>query len=368
MTSSLSAPPAEPEANLADFDFVVEKVTANYAGYENKVTDGNRQELAALTSELRAKAELTPYLELLGMLQRWLSFFRDRHLRINVNQATVTEERVADFAKRMGMPITKDEISRIFSRMQAGVTREQPALRRLSPATLLIRIPDFHRQHAALLKSLLETHASELDSTPNLIIDVRRNAGGSDRVYKPLIPLLYTHPIYTIGVELRASADNIALRQAFAASIKDDPDLAAEIEEQNRRMADNISGYVPAHLKPLWVSRRDTVRAFPKHVAILIDGAASSGEQFLLEARQSRKVTLFGQRNSAGMLDFANVNSMDSPSGRFTLWWGTSRSLRLPDDPVDPDGIPPDVRIPDDTKDPVKFAQRWLERRAKLPA
>jgi C-terminal processing protease CtpA/Prc len=101
---------------------------------------------------------------------------------------------------------------------------------------------------------------------------------------------------------------------------------------------------------------------FPKRVAVLVDNAASTGEQFLLEARQSRKVTLFGKENSAGVLDFSNTVDMPTPSGRYRVFWATSRSLRLPGDPVDPDGIAPDIRIPADERDPVAFAQRWLER------
>ncbi len=69
-----------------------------------------------------------------------------------------------------------------------------------------------------------------------------------------------------------------------------------------------------------------------------------------------------GQANSAGVLDFANVVAMPAPSGRYIVQWATSRSLRLPDDPVDPDGIAPDVRIPVDVRDPVGWAQAWLER------
>jgi C-terminal processing protease CtpA/Prc len=95
---------------------------------------------------------------------------------------------------------------------------------------------------------------------------------------------------------------------------------------------------------------------------VLIDGAASSAEQFLLLARQSHKVTLFGKRNSAGVLDFANVVGMPTPSGRYQVYWGTSRSLRVPDDPVDPDGITPDIRIPEKVDDPVAFAKAWLDR------
>jgi C-terminal processing protease CtpA/Prc len=107
----------------------------------------------------------------------------------------------------------------------------------------------------------------------------------------------------------------------------------------------------------MWSARRGLRRGVS-----LIDGAASTGEQFILDARQSRKVTLFGQRNSAGILDFANVVAMASPSGRVHVQWATSRSLRLPDDPVDPDGIAPDVAIDRSVRDPIAFVQAWLER------
>jgi hypothetical protein len=43
---------------------------------------------------------------------------------------------------------------------------------------------------------------------------------------------------------------------------------------------------------------------------------------------------------------------------------GNTRSLRLPHDPVDPDGIAPDVLIPAETDDPVAWAAAWLARNA----
>src|SRR5262249_3392411 len=152
-----------------------------------------------------------------------------------------------------------------------------------------------------------------------------------DYVYAPLLPLLYTQPVYSIGMEMRASKDNIALRHEVADKVrpisKDDAD---ELEAQNRLMAQHLGSYVQPDPLPFSVDRRDSVLPFPKHIAVLIDGAGSTGEQFLLDARQSHKVTLMGQHNSAGVLDFANVVGMTTPSGRFKLQWATSRSLRLP--------------------------------------
>jgi C-terminal processing protease CtpA/Prc len=106
----------------------------------------------------------------------------------------------------------------------------------------------------------------------------------------------------------------------------------------------------------------------PARVAILIDGrCASTTEQFLLEARQSKKVILFGQP-SDGCLDYANVCFLMLPSGKFFLTMPTSRSRRLPKNPVDNIGIAPDVLIPDLTRpqtsgdSAVNFVQDYLKQ------
>lgn len=237
------------------------------------------------------------------------------------------------------------------------------SLEAYSPTTLLLRIPDFRDNRAQAMRDLIAQHKAKLDQTPNLIIDLRNNGGGSDFVYDPIVPYLYTRPIVSISAEMRSSPDNIALRQAVAEELKaNSPETAAEIERQNKEMRKRPGQYVPQETRQFGIDRRASVLPNPRRVAVLIDGAGSSGEEFLLMARQSRKVTLFGQRNSAGILDFANVIGTSSPSNRFRLSWATSRSLRLPEDPVDPDGIPPDIRIPESVVDPVAFAADWLGR------
>ena len=472
--ASLAAQPApvaasseQAQRNLADFDFVVRKITDNYAGWHTKVTDSTRPQLEALTARLRARAASASDDELLELLTEWVGFFEDRHTTVRRAAAPAaageepatpsfpwTEQdvrarlqalgssrdpiegiwRIAGDRYRVGVLRTGERPdrfaaviltstadnwragqvkadlvrrpdgafdmifragdhseSRVESRLVADGdalsvpdwgpwTREWPEpadpeaaarlfpaaelfMRRLSPQTLWLRIPDFNDSRAAPLRELVAAHRQELASTPNLVIDLRNNGGGSDYVYAPLVPLLYTRPIVTIGMEMRASADNIALRQEVADRIRDGaPDNAAAIEAQNRLMRERLGQYVMPDPRPFDIERHEMVLPFPRRIAVLIDGAGSTGEQFLLLARQSRKATLFGQRNSAGVLDFANVVGMPTPSGRHMLQWATSRSLRLPQDPVDPDGIAPDIRIPDDVRDAVRYAAQWLER------
>jgi hypothetical protein len=457
--------------NLQDFDFIVEKLRRNYAGWDTKVTDKSQPALDQLTARLRIAAQNASPETLTAILQEWVKFFDDGHVGVEriapatpsvslpaAPEATPafdwTEASVrAELAARGG---SRDPLEGIWEigggRYRLGIlptpgspgafsavvltttaqgwsagqvkakltrkandvldilyragdhgehkteasllldgavlklsewgnwVREVPAIsdpglverafapdtmfmKSLSPNTLWLRIPDFNETRAKPLKEILETNAAALASTANLVIDLRNNGGGADFVYGPLTPLLYSRPIYSVGVEIRASEDNVRLRKAIADELRAEaPEVAQHLDRQVERMAAALGTFVPGGEQNFYIERLDTVRRFPKRVAILLDNAASTGEQFLLEARQSRKVTLFGKENSAGVLDFANVVGMPTPSGRHQLFWATSRSMRLPSDPVDPDGIAPDIRIPADQADPVAYAQRWLER------
>ena len=479
VVSAADAPQSQPSAraqrNLDDFDFVVKKITANYAGWDTKVTDKTRPQLEALTTKLRAKAATASDDELLSILQQWIGFFHDGHTGVSAvavdspasSSAAATKIVVPTLpwsehyveAKLAKLETSRDPIegtwgidedqpwgarlavmrdvrsasgfSGVVVRSKGGgwnvgekraaIERKKDGtyvahltlgdgrkvdfagrvvadgdifqvkdgeawfrdwpkahdpdkaerlfpsgrlfLKRLSPKTLWLRIPSFDESQYKPLKDLVAAHRKELESTPNLLIDLRNNGGGSDYVYGVLMPLLYTRPVISVGIQLRASTDNIALREAVAERIKKDvPDAAAQIEAQNKLMQQHLGEYVAPDPIPFGFDREDKVLPYPRRVAVLIDGAGSSAEQFLLDARQSHKVTLFGKRNSAGVLDFANIVSIPTPSGRYQVRWGTSRSLRVPDDPVDPDGIAPDIRIPSKVADPVLYAKDWLDR------
>lgn len=456
--------------NLADFDFVIDKVRQNYAGWDTKVSSSTKRKLDSLTAQLRKEAETASDVELTALLSRWISFFEDRHTIVLPLGAGATSSRAGGAAPaplatpqipwteetvraRLGELVDPDPLEGIWSigeNYRVGVlrtspeksqfaavilttkadnwhvgqvkalvsrgadnvlkillrmrdhsevptdahlaaegtvvqsqlgdswVREFPALpdpgfadrhvpsgklfiKRISDKTIWLRIPWFTDEYAKPLKDLIAANQSDIDAAPNMIIDIRGNGGGSDYVYGPLIPLIYTRPIVNFGAEVRATDDNIALRHQMAEKLKAEaPEQAARLEQLNGLMRKSLGGYVSG--RNFGFTRLESVRPFPRRVVVLIDGAASTAEQFLLTARQSHKVTLMGQTNSAGVVDFANAVSMKTPSGRNVVQWAISRTLRLPDDPVDPYGIPPYVRISQAVADPVTYAARWLER------
>ena len=84
---------------------------------------------------------------------------------------------------------------------------------------------------------------------------------------------------------------------------------------------------------------------FLKKVGIIINERnASTDEQFLLEAKQSLKVKLFGA-TTIGALDISNLYLTYSPDEEFVLVYALSKSLRIPGMVVDDIGIKPDFYL-----------------------
>jgi len=236
-------------------------------------------------------------------------------------------------------------------------------LRALSTKTLWLRLPDFSVEGRQAIEKLLDDNASALASTPNLIIDLRGNSGGSDSSYRRIVELICTRPIYTPTVEFRATEDNARANERL---IRDIPGLSDSDRASIADLANNLraggGGWYRLGKRDFLVQDCSVRRANPANVGILVTGAGSSGEQFVLAARESQKVTLFGG-NTAGVIDYSNVRYVDLPSGKYRLEYATSRSMRLPDEPLDGAGIPPDVRLGEETPDQVGYVQHWLEAR-----
>jgi C-terminal processing protease CtpA/Prc len=172
---------------------------------------------------------------------------------------------------------------------------------------------------------------------------------------------LYTKPITIYGNEYRSSPGNIA----FLKKALEDPAFPADWREERegiiRRMEDtpgeDVAGR-PNHERIL-----GEVMEKPRTVAIIMDNyGASSTEEFLLMARQSDKVTLFGEP-TLGCLDYANVRDVLLPSERRIAWIPLSKSSRLPENPIDETGVLPDVPIPDSVDDRVAFVMEYFQNR-----
>ena len=252
----------------------------------------------------------------------------------------------------------------------AGPPKDVLNFQILSPKTILLRLGSFDPWNREPLIALLRTNHAALANHPNWIIDVRGNSGGSDSTYKPILPWLLPDETVSVGEMWLATPANLeGHRNMCAIYAPGDSECEKELNEAIARIRKAPTGsLVPQDDKgSISFDRQEPLELRrPSRVAILIDGGCGSAcEQFLLTARQSFNVKLIGRR-SWGSLDFSNLRPFALPSGERLLWYATSRSLRIPDLPVDLAGIPPDIYLPlapgDHAKEEEIYrVQSWLE-------
>jgi hypothetical protein len=308
---------------VQELDSAIALVTRNYAGYSDKLAQLGKDYVHHAIEQARKQAQAASTLaECDQILWRWLSSFKDHHLNLRRAAAPVVQQTQAEIKQGSFEPSTAA----------------------LSDSTFLIRVPSFDISWKAVLESLLTRSDAEIRRRPNLIIDVRNNGGGSDATFSPLIAYLYTKPIQEEGVEVLASPDNITKWEQYIS-------MVPESEKEVRKQIESIVSVMRAHMGefvtivPSSQRTLPSVLPFPKRIAVLMNqGCTSSCEQFLLAARQSDKVTLFG-RPSKGVLDYSNVVEYELPSKARSIGIPTTRSKRLPKNPVDGIGVQPDVSI-----------------------
>lgn len=345
----LQAAPSDlsPDSNLeADLDFVVRTLSESYAGFPDKTEGAAGEEFAYQVALARERMRARPDARI-HALDALLDWFGDQHLAIRSKIVSPSDPWPSE-----DQPPRKGAVSNLSQEFKFV---------RLSDETVMIRVPDFSRDNAKKLAELLEANHKAITTTPNLIIDARFNGGGADDTYAPLMAYIYTRPIYAIGVELRKSPRNLAYlkglvgKEGMPESVRQ---MAAEILSRARA----IDGeWVSLNESGFSITTYPQVYEYPRRVGILAEGAGSSGDQFALDARFSRKVTLLGGP-TAGIIDYSNVIGVDAPSGEFTLRYPMTRSQRLPDEPIDNVGVPADVVFGDEVEDHIAAAQEWLER------
>ena len=219
---------------------------------------------------------------------------------------------------------------------------DKPFLRHINDSTLYFRIPSFAFPQKKHIDQLIEENTEILKSTPNLIIDLRYNGGGSDVSYKELLPFLYTNPIRTIGMEMRSTELNNQRMLDFAENEDYDEEYREKCRENYQTLSERMGEFVLLEEEAIETLTLEETLPYPQQVAIIINEyCGSTTEEFLLAARQSKKVKLFGT-TSFGILDISNMHSVRSPDGEFKLLYSLSRSLRIPDLAIDGIGIKPD--------------------------
>lgn len=246
-----------------------------------------------------------------------------------------------------------EEVTRFLKVMNSS----EPFFEKIDKENALLRIPSFYGSEKVKIDSVILAHKEEILNTPNLIIDIRYNGGGSDISYEEILPILYTNPIRTVGLEFLSTPLNNQRMIFFQET--EDYGLSDEDREWARVSYDTLSKYPGEFVslsEEVSTLELDTVYAYPENVGIIMhEYNGSTAEQFLLAAKQSKKVKLFGT-TSYGILDISNMHFIQSPCGNLELGYSLSKSLRIPEMIIDGQGIKPDYYI---TKD--IHTSRWID-------
>lgn len=232
------------------------------------------------------------------------------------------------------------------------INASDPYFRQIDSTTVYIRIPSFNLSKKPKIDSLLRLHHLDIINAPNFLIDIRNNSGGGDASYEKLIPYLYTNPIRKIDIEYLATEYNnqmwldFSKNQGFIKELFGEEDWSIELQQDGKRIYEKLASqngkFVSLDDSPIKETVLDTIYPYPKHVGVLInENVASTSEQFVLEARQSMKVKLFGT-TTYGALDMSNLNFVKSPCEQYYISFASSRSKRLPENVIDDIGLQPD--------------------------
>lgn len=233
----------------------------------------------------------------------------------------------------------------------------------LNSKTNYLRIHSFGGKNKKNIDSIINSNREKLLSKNNLIIDVRNNGGGTDLSYYPLLPYImdkktYQNPIVASSIWVsKANFDNYdKTRYLYLETKKDSVQADKEITELRK----HIGGFEP-FIKT--TSTIDTIYAYPKKVYIIQNkGDASSTEGFILAAKQSKKVTTFGE-NTEGMVSYAEWRKLEIP--KLPAWISMTQKKVIFYDNSDFEmiGIEPDVKLnPDEEYNWFEIVKKEIEK------
>ena len=224
---------------------------------------------------------------------------------------------------------------------------DSPYLDQLNEKTLYLRIPSFQPLQKRAIDSVIFENRSKILETENLIIDIRNGTGGSDASYHELLPFMYTNPVRFLGLEYYSTKLNNQRMLDFLSDPKYGFNEAQKkwAKESYDILEGKLGEFVNLEEDIVTIREQDTVYAYPKHIGIIINqGNGSTDEQFILAAKQSKKVKLFGT-TTFGVLDISNMYFVTSPCNEFELGYCLSRSFRIPEFTIDGKGLQPDFYL-----------------------
>jgi hypothetical protein len=231
--------------------------------------------------------------------------------------------------------------------------------KKLSEKTALLGLSSFEHNYVDRIRNLLNENKESIESTENLIIDVRNNLGGTYEAYEDILPYILTNNIRGLGMEFLATQTLIDGIQSWY----DDEEGKKKAAEWIKIFKEKMGEFVNTDTTDVYINEIKLAERSPKQVVILVNKrTASSGEAFVFDAKQSKKVKILGTP-TYGAMDYGSASFFSIGCKNYKLMMPTWRSMRLPDYPIDNIGIQPDIYLDKYIKDWIQFAKEYLENK-----
>lgn len=231
----------------------------------------------------------------------------------------------------------------------------------------LLTLPDFGGPNIAFIDSLIKAESTKIKTSKNLIIDIRGNGGGRTLSYLPIVPYIYTNPIANISGLTYSSPglieQNKSILEHYKKNKKDEVEKIKFLEEKIQKLEKAKGTFIDQKGETM---KYDSIMSMPKNVAIITDYACqSASEMMVLEFKQSKKVTVFGE-NTFGAVDFLDAYTTELPSKKYIMLLATvKRKIPKGQDPTGGIGIKPDITISDKTSNWVEFVKSYYKENSR---
>lgn len=244
---------------------------------------------------------------------------------------------------------------------KAQQAEEEFHVKTIDKQTFYVRIPSFGISFE-MVDSVLKAHDATIQNSSHLIVDIRDNFGGMNGSFPAILKYLNTNTFRDIHSHFRSTPDNLKAEEAMIDKALTQGWISAkdakpwqESLAKNRLKVGQMVEY------PADTMSYGEVLSYPQKVAVLMnENCYSSAEYFVFYAKQSKKVTLFGN-HTGGMMDYGNVREHELPCKNFELRLPTTRTGWVDYAPIDNVGFQPDVQIPSSEKDWIKFVQNYWQ-------
>ena len=231
--------------------------------------------------------------------------------------------------------------------------------KKLSKKTCLLGLSSFEHNYVERIKKLFIENKESIENCENLIVDVRNNLGGVYEAYEDLFSYILTNSIRGVGMEFLVTQTLIDEIPNWYDDEAGKSKAAKWIKTFNEKKGE----FVNTDSTDVYITKVKLAEHSPKHVVILANNrTASSGEAFVFDAKQSKKVKIIGTP-TYGALDYGSASFFNFGCKNYKVMMPTWRSMRLPDYPIDNIGIQPDIYLDKSVKDWIQFAMNYLENK-----